>query len=198
MLDLELAAVLANDGTKWKTIFPNNDINTVVETYPGRDGLMRVVSVRTSVGVLRGPLVKMVLLPVAPPDLDVHVVQAIIIMVGRNTRGHLRLFIGHDINKDQDGCMDYTEYTGVKRNIKQASIVEGGYRPENGCGMNALDQVKQTEGECLPADVPCGSLTPWIHSECLYEDINDLGELQCDVVAHFCDGARLSGTTAAI
>ncbi|UYV64759.1 hypothetical protein LAZ67_3001892 [Cordylochernes scorpioides] len=66
----ELAAVLANDGTKWKTISPSVDINTPVETHPGKDGLVRVVSVRTSVGVLRGPLVKMVLLPVAPPDLD--------------------------------------------------------------------------------------------------------------------------------
>ncbi|UYV65512.1 hypothetical protein LAZ67_3004554 [Cordylochernes scorpioides] len=62
----ELAAVLANDGTKWKTISPNVDINTlvlikeermppagwlmgkVVETHPGKDGLVRVVSVRTS------------------------------------------------------------------------------------------------------------------------------------------------------
>ncbi|UYV74218.1 SRGAP1 [Cordylochernes scorpioides] len=77
----ELAAVLANDGTKWKTISPNVDINTlvlikeermppagwlmgrVVETHPGKDGLVRVVSVRTSVGVLRRPLVWLVLLP---------------------------------------------------------------------------------------------------------------------------------------
>ncbi|UYV60398.1 hypothetical protein LAZ67_1001037 [Cordylochernes scorpioides] len=74
---------------KWKTISPNIDINTlvlikeermpparwlmgrVVETHPGKDGLVRVVSVRTSVGVLRRPLVKLVLLPVAPPELDV-------------------------------------------------------------------------------------------------------------------------------
>ncbi|UYV72813.1 hypothetical protein LAZ67_10000865 [Cordylochernes scorpioides] len=74
---------------KWKTISPNVDINTlvlieeermpparwlmgrVVETHPGKDGLVRVVSVRTSVGVLRRPLVKLVLLPVAPPELDV-------------------------------------------------------------------------------------------------------------------------------
>ncbi|UYV69239.1 hypothetical protein LAZ67_6002942, partial [Cordylochernes scorpioides] len=59
---------------KWKTISPNVDINTlvlikeermpparwlmgrVVETHPGKDGLVRVVSVRTSVGVLRRPL----------------------------------------------------------------------------------------------------------------------------------------------
>ncbi|UYV67073.1 hypothetical protein LAZ67_4003825 [Cordylochernes scorpioides] len=74
---------------KWKTISPNIDINTlvlikeermpparwlmgrVVETHPGKDGLVRVVSVRTSVGVLRRPLVKLVLLPVAPQNLDV-------------------------------------------------------------------------------------------------------------------------------
>ncbi|UYV84344.1 hypothetical protein LAZ67_X001901, partial [Cordylochernes scorpioides] len=74
---------------KWKTISPNVDINTlvlikeermppakwlmgrVVETHPGKDGLVRIVSVRTSVGVLRRPLVKLVLLPVAPPELDV-------------------------------------------------------------------------------------------------------------------------------
>ncbi|UYV65348.1 hypothetical protein LAZ67_3004018 [Cordylochernes scorpioides] len=74
---------------KWRTISPNVDINTlvlikeerippakwlmgrVVETHPGKDGLVRVVSVRTSVGVLRRPLVKLVLLPVAPPELDV-------------------------------------------------------------------------------------------------------------------------------
>ncbi|UYV72403.1 K02A2.6-like [Cordylochernes scorpioides] len=74
---------------KWKTISPNVDINMlvlikeermpparwlmgrVVETHPGKDGLVRVVSVRTSVGVLRRPLVKLVLLPVAPPELDV-------------------------------------------------------------------------------------------------------------------------------
>ncbi|UYV67052.1 hypothetical protein LAZ67_4003764 [Cordylochernes scorpioides] len=74
---------------KWKTISPNVDINTlvlikekrmpparwlmdrVVETHPGKDGLVRVVSVRTSVGVLQRPLVKLVLLPVAPPELDV-------------------------------------------------------------------------------------------------------------------------------
>ncbi|UYV64633.1 hypothetical protein LAZ67_3001405 [Cordylochernes scorpioides] len=43
----------------------------VVETHPGKDGLVRVVSLRTSVGVLRRPLVKLVLLPVAPPELDV-------------------------------------------------------------------------------------------------------------------------------
>ncbi|UYV72281.1 hypothetical protein LAZ67_9002440 [Cordylochernes scorpioides] len=73
---------------KWKTISPNVDVNTlvlikeermpparwlmgrVVETHPGKDGLVRVVSVRTSVGVLRRPLVKLVLLPVALPDLD--------------------------------------------------------------------------------------------------------------------------------
>ncbi|UYV73421.1 hypothetical protein LAZ67_10003116, partial [Cordylochernes scorpioides] len=79
----------ANDGTKWKTISPNVDINTlvlikeermppakwivgrVVEKHPGKDGLVRVVSVRTSVGVLRRPLVKLVLLPMAPPELDV-------------------------------------------------------------------------------------------------------------------------------
>ncbi|UYV68353.1 hypothetical protein LAZ67_5003996 [Cordylochernes scorpioides] len=42
----------------------------VVETYPGKDGLVRVVSVRTPVGVLRGPLVRLVLLPVALPELD--------------------------------------------------------------------------------------------------------------------------------
>ncbi|UYV73851.1 hypothetical protein LAZ67_11001138, partial [Cordylochernes scorpioides] len=59
---------------KWKTISPNVDIDTlvlikeermpparwlmgrVVETHPGKDGLVRVVSVRTSVGVLRRPL----------------------------------------------------------------------------------------------------------------------------------------------
>ncbi|UYV75506.1 hypothetical protein LAZ67_13000424 [Cordylochernes scorpioides] len=74
---------------KWKTISPNIDINTlvlikeermpparwlmgrVVETHPGKDGLVRVVSVRTSVGVLRRPLVKLVLPPVAPQKLDV-------------------------------------------------------------------------------------------------------------------------------
>ncbi|UYV61138.1 hypothetical protein LAZ67_1003547 [Cordylochernes scorpioides] len=43
----------------------------VVETHPGKDGLVRVVSVRKSIGVLRRPLVKLVLLPVAPQNLDV-------------------------------------------------------------------------------------------------------------------------------
>ncbi|UYV61579.1 hypothetical protein LAZ67_1005356 [Cordylochernes scorpioides] len=98
----ELAAVLANDGTKWKTIFPNDDVNTlvlikeermpparwlmgrVVETHPGKDGLVRVVSVRTSVGVLRRPLMKLVLLPVAPLDLDVWCSQGPVLRLWYN------------------------------------------------------------------------------------------------------------------
>ncbi|UYV69568.1 MLXIPL [Cordylochernes scorpioides] len=66
---------------------------------------------------------------------------------------------------------------------------------DNGCGTK---QIKQTEGECPPCDTKSGNSTIGIHSEILHENNNDLGELQCDSVADFCDSDRLSVTTAAI
>ncbi|UYV80823.1 hypothetical protein LAZ67_19001881 [Cordylochernes scorpioides] len=73
---------------KWKTSFPNIKINILVlikedrlppakwlkgrimEVDPGKDGLVRVATVKTSMGVLRRPLVKLVMLPVAPSEFD--------------------------------------------------------------------------------------------------------------------------------
>ncbi|UYV64495.1 hypothetical protein LAZ67_3000991 [Cordylochernes scorpioides] len=69
---------------------------------------------------------------------------------------------------------------------------------DNGCGTSVLYKIKRTEGECPQGDIQSENSTPGILSEILHENSNDLGELQCDSVAHFSDSVRLSGTTAAI
>ncbi|UYV78592.1 hypothetical protein LAZ67_16002085 [Cordylochernes scorpioides] len=84
--------------------------------------------------------------------------------------------------------------------IQTGCVVEKNERiaSNNDCGTNVLNQIKRTEGECPLGDIQCGNSTPGIISEIPQENNNDLGELQCDDVAGFCDSARLSGTTAAI
>ncbi|UYV69354.1 hypothetical protein LAZ67_6003301 [Cordylochernes scorpioides] len=60
---------------KWKTSSPNVPPakwlkGRIIEDNPGKDGLVRVATVKTSLGVLRRPLVKLVMLPVAPSEFD--------------------------------------------------------------------------------------------------------------------------------
>ncbi|UYV62619.1 hypothetical protein LAZ67_2001334 [Cordylochernes scorpioides] len=45
-------------------------VGRVLETHPRKDGLVRVDSLQTAGGVIKRPLVKLALLPVAPLDLD--------------------------------------------------------------------------------------------------------------------------------
>ncbi|UYV81537.1 K02A2.6-like [Cordylochernes scorpioides] len=61
---------------------------------------------------------------------------------------------------------------------------------DNGCGTSDLYKIKRTEGECPPGEIQCGNSTPGIIYKILQENNNDLGELQCDGVANFCDSDR--------
>ncbi|UYV73326.1 ABCC1 [Cordylochernes scorpioides] len=86
-----------------------------------------------------------------------------------------------------------------QKNVPSESeeIQRQGYQKKQ---QKSLDKDQSKDTSCChkPGDTQCGNSTPEILSEILHKNNNDLGELQCDGLADFCDGARLSGTTAAI
>ncbi|UYV79384.1 hypothetical protein LAZ67_17002420 [Cordylochernes scorpioides] len=92
-------------------------MSRVVETHLGEDGLVRVVSVRTPVGVLRRPLMRLVLLPVALPELDVPINS------GRNRTSQRRRRLRTRRKKDQKVA------TTLERVQRTAALrITGGYR----------------------------------------------------------------------